>query len=238
MRIAVLILCALATPVLANQTIWKWVDERGVTHYSDRPVPGATRMEVATSTSRAAEDDSSPSYRSSSTATPSPAQQPDPAINYTRFEITRPQSNDTIANTGGDVLVGLRLEPGLNVAHNIALYMDGRLVTGFPPTALDFALKEVSRGTHSLVAVVQDGRGRRIQETRSVSFTVRQESSAQPPVGPALKPPPKPSPRAGNKMPSKQPSYAALHPTPPEIDPQTNLPEKPEPQPGGPRRGN
>ena len=48
MRI-VLLLCALAaTPVLANQPIWKWVDERGVTHYSDRPVPGATQVNVTT----------------------------------------------------------------------------------------------------------------------------------------------------------------------------------------------
>jgi hypothetical protein len=238
MRIALLLLCALATPALANQTIWKWVDERGVTHYSDRPVPGATRLEISTSTPRPTTDDTSRSY-SSSTPTPPPAQDAAPATTYTRFEVARPQANDTIVNTGGEVQVGLLLEPGLNPAHSIALYMDSRLVSGFPPTALSHTLTEVPRGTHSLVAVVQDGRGRRIQETRPVSFTVRQESSAQPPVGPSLRPPPKPSPRgAANKLPNNQPSYAALNSTPPKIDPQTNLPAKPAPPPGGPKRGN
>jgi hypothetical protein len=238
MRIALLLLCALATTALANQTIWKWVDEKGVTHYSDRPVPGATRVEVSTSVSRSAPvDDSSRSY---APTTPSPSATPaaEPPANYSRFEITQPEPNGTIANSGGEVLVSVRLEPALNVAHNMALYMDGRLVTGFPPTALDYAMKEVPRGTHSLVAVVQDGRGRRIQESQPVTFTVRQESSASPPVGPALKPPPKPTPRAANKLPNKQPSYSALNGAPAKIDPKTNLPAKPAPPPAGPRSGN
>ena len=239
MRI-VLLLCALAaTPVLANQPIWKWVDEQGVTHYSDRPVPGATQVNVTTAP-RSTDDDRAPSYSSSSSSSTATTPTQPAATAYSRFEITRPQADDTIANTGGEVLVSVRLEPSLNPGHGLALYMDGKLVPEVSATALDYSLKEVARGTHSLVAIVQDGRGRRIQETQPISFTVRQESIASPPVGPSLKPPPKPQPRRGaaNKLPTRQPSYAALNGGVPEIDPATNLPVKPPPKPAGPRQGN
>ena len=53
MRTTLLLLALLAGPALAAQTVWKWVDSNGVTHYADRPVPGATRMELSGGTSRA-----------------------------------------------------------------------------------------------------------------------------------------------------------------------------------------
>jgi len=42
-----------------------------------------------------------------------------------------------------------------------------------------------------LTAIIQDSRGTRVQ-TAEVTFHVRQESVAQPPVGPTLRPPPRP----------------------------------------------
>jgi hypothetical protein len=81
---------------------------------------------------------------------------------------------------------------------------------------------------HTLIAVIQDGRGNRIQESALVSFMVRQESVGQPPVGPALRPPPKPrGQQAGNKLPTSQPSYAALNGAQPKIDPRSNKPVRP-----------
>jgi hypothetical protein len=71
-----------------------------------------------------------------------------------------------------------------------------------------------------------------------VEFTVRQESIAQPPVGPSMRPPPKPTPRprGANKLPTTQPTYGALNGTTPVINPATNLPypKKPAPKPGKP----
>ena len=91
-----------------------------------------------------------------------------------------------------------------------------------------------------MTATVTDQGGKQLQETGSVVFTVRQESTAQPPVGPALRPPNKPQPRprtgAANKLPSTQPSYGALNGSTPLINPATNLPvvKKFTPKPGKP----
>jgi hypothetical protein len=223
MRTALIVLALLAAPAFAGQTVWKWVDEKGITHYSDQPIPGAQRVEISTGTTREPATDA-PS--SSPTSNPTSLQ---PAVSsYRDFEIWKPGDQDTIANSGGAVDVRLRYEPNLQRGHSVFLYLDGRLVQDFPPTAMDYTLRDVARGQHSLVAIIQDARGTRLQESAQVHFTVRQESVAQPPVGPALRPPPKPrAQEAGNKVLQTQPSYSALNGGQPKINPRTNKPVRP-----------
>jgi len=187
MRTALMLLALLAVPALAGQTVWKWVDEKGVTHYSDQPVPGAQRVEIAVG-SRANPPNTTPSYSSSS----SPSQ---PAAGYRNFEVLKPRTDDVYINTAGTVEVRIAFEPELQTGHTISLFLNRTRVPDFPPNAQEFTLQNVPRGTHTLVALIQDQRGATVQETPPVTFTVRQESIANPPVGPSLRPPPRPQPR-------------------------------------------
>jgi hypothetical protein len=221
MRTALLILAFLAAPAFASQSVWKWVDDQGVTHYSDQPVPGAQRVDISVG-SRA---DSMPTTPSASAS--SPNRNPGDVTNYRDFEIWKPGNQDTIANTGGAVDVRLRFEPTLQPGHSIYLYLDGRLVEDFPPNATEYTLNEVPRGVHTLLAVIRD-RSKVLQESPAVRFTVRQESVAQPPVGPTLRPVPKPRGQgAATKPPSSQPSYAVLNPQQSAVNPRTNKPVRP-----------
>lgn len=95
-------------------------------------------------------------------------------------------------NTGGVVQVRIRLEPAIRPRHTLALYLDGKRIENLAPGALEVDLQDVPRGTHSLVASVFDDAGKLVQQGQQVVFFVRQESVAQPPVGPILRPPPKP----------------------------------------------
>lgn len=235
MRTALLLLLALAAPVLSSTAhatdVWKWVDEKGITHYSDQPVVGATKIEVRTGNAI----ESAPPAAASESATPQPA-----VTNYRNFEIWRPEPDQTFSNTGGQINVEIRIEPALQPLHQLSLYLDGKLVTGFARNALSYSLTDVPRGSHQVTAAVADRNGKTIQETSSVVFQVRQESIANPPVGPGVRPaPPKPTPhpRASNKMPTQQPSYNALNGSAHAvIDPATNMPvvKKPAPKPGKP----
>ena len=130
MRTLSLLLVLLAGPALAGQTVWKWVDGNGVTHYSDRPVPGATRMEISTGSSVG--PTYSPDAYDSST---SPQDAPAAPAGYRSFEIWRPSQEETIPNTGGTATVNLRLEPSLQAGHSISLYLDGKIVEGFASNA-------------------------------------------------------------------------------------------------------
>jgi hypothetical protein len=135
------------------------------------------------------------------------------------------------------VTINLRVDPDLDGGHTLRLFLDGRPVEGFQPNATTYDMTNVPRGTHVAVAQIFDESGRRVQETAPVTFYVRQESIAKPPVGPALRPPPKPQPRAGNKLPSSQQSYAALNGAAPVIDPRTNKPVVPRPKDEGSKSG-
>ena len=237
MRTALLLLLALAAPVLSGTAqatdVWKWVDEKGTTHYSDQPVAGATKIEVRTGNVIGTAPGGSFSSGSSSSSA-APAADPD----YRNFEIWRPEPNQSIINTAGVVNVEVRIEPGVRQQHTLNLLLDGRAVQGYPRNALSYELREVPRGTHNVTATVTDQRGQVIATSAGVTFTVRQESIAQPPVGPSLRPPPpKPTPRASNKVLTTQPSYGALNGSAHQaIDPATNLPvvKKAAPKPGKP----
>lgn len=239
MRTALLLLLALAASGLCSTAsaadVWKWVDAKGVTHYSDQPIPGAIKIEV-----RAGNVSESRSAQPLSNDSDSNSQSQDEAGAYRNFQIVRPTSDQNIINTGGQVDVEIRIAPPVQATHRVNLFLDGKLVTGFPRNAVIYALTAVPRGTHNLTAVIADASGNTIQESPPVTFNVRQESIAQPPVGPSLGQPPKPQPRprpqntAKNKVLTKQPSYDALNGGPPEMDPATNRPvQKKKPAPTG-----
>jgi len=185
MRTLILLIGLLALPAFASQTVWKWVDEKGVTHFSDQPIPGATKQEISSSNTNAG---ATPRYSAPSSAPP-PV---DTGPSYRKFEISTPVNDQNFVNTGGQVKVTLRIDPALQSGHQLILTLDGQPVTSFPRNTAQFDLKEISRGTHTVRGEIQDGRGTRLQETAPVTFYVRQESMAKPPVGPALRPPVKP----------------------------------------------
>lgn len=167
MRYVPALLLLLTMPVLAA-TVWKWRDASGVVHFSDQPVPGAEQVNV----------------QSSSTYTPAPAQSSassqatsTPAtVTYKNVEIWKPNAEETIANTAGLVGVGVRVEPALAAGHRLALYMDGRLVSGFPQQGTEYEMSEVERGAHTLVLAVVDAQGKQVTTSSPVQFYVRQPS--------------------------------------------------------------
>lgn len=216
MRTALYVLLALAAPALAGQTVYTWKDEKGVTHFSDQPQPGAEKMELQASPKPAATP--APTY-SSPTSTPAPAKA---GPVYSRFVITSPQQDQTFANTGGKVSVQLAATPNIGNGHTVALYLDGSPVSDFPPMSTTYEFAEMPRGTHTLKAVVSQN-GKQIQETPPVTFHVRQESAAKPPVGPTVRPS-TPKRTAGNKLRTTQPTYQALNGGKATIDPSTNKP--------------
>jgi hypothetical protein len=236
MRTALYVLLALAVPAFAGQTVYKWVDEKGVTHFSDQPTAGAEKVELSSGPNRAASE-APPSY-----APPVQQEEAPQGPAYARFVVDKPQQDEAIINTGGVVRVSLASTPALSSEHQVALYLDGAPVQDFASQSMSHELSNVPRGAHTVKAVVSTNQGRVIQETPTVTFHVRQESVAQPPVGPTMrnnnnKPPRRTS---GNKLRTEQPSYSALNGGKASMDPRTNMPivTKPLPAPAGPKAGN
>ncbi len=175
-------LCLALCCAQAGTTLYKWVDADGVTHYSDRPEPGAQKVKIA----------EAQTYQGGGAKPADQRRQPShPATekSYTHLAITNPEDGAVLWNTGGHVEVGADLEPGLADGHQLWFLVDGKsqAASADGPTSL-----ELARGTHTIAASVTDAAGLELITSAPISVIVRQTSTAQPPQGPALPKPTKP----------------------------------------------
>ena len=149
LRISLMFLAALGSTAHAAEGVWKWVDSQGVTHYADRPVPGAVRIDIKVQSGPVPETDLA-SPAGTTTAARAVSVQPP----YSQLEIWKPAPEESVVNTSGVVQVRMRLEPAIRPRHTLAVYLDGKRVENLAPGALAVDLQDVPRGTHSLVASV------------------------------------------------------------------------------------
>jgi hypothetical protein len=157
---------ALACASAFAATVYKWVDEKGVVHYSDQPHPNAQEVDVK----------SAQTYQSTG-VTPSrgPANEQLTA-SYRLCAVSRPENDEVFLNTD-TVVAKVRLDPQLRPGDRIAITLDGKAVQTAAST--DATLK-VERGSHSLTAVVEGSDGKAVCTTPSVTFHVRQPSKLAP----------------------------------------------------------
>jgi Domain of unknown function (DUF4124) len=181
--------------------VWTWVDEQGTRHYSDRPVEGATQIEVAApQTFEGAAPTQPPAQSTTSSDTAA-------AAAYSVLDIVRPQRGETLANTGTELTVELATYPALQPAHRIVLDLDGERLP-ISSRDLSITLSDVFRGEHTLSAAIVGIDGTELARSSPVTFIMRQRSGQQPvpqTTGPArplvTRPPtappqPRPQPRA------------------------------------------
>jgi hypothetical protein len=167
------LLSALATTVASAAPAWRWVDADGTVHYSDRPVPGATQVELPT-TARPA----TAARTSQPGAAPvTPTTQAGPG--YTRFDIVSPAQQETLWNTGGTVTVQVEVQPGLQQGHRLDLMYDGERLN-LAASGASFTLNEVFRGIHTVQAVIVDGSNTVLLRSLPVQFMVQQTSLQNP----------------------------------------------------------
>jgi hypothetical protein len=161
----------LLSATAAAATVYKWVDERGVTHYSDQPHPNATTVDV-----KPAQTVSGPASRSASSANTAVSEE---ERTYPVCELYRPENDEVFLNTS-TVTAKLRLEPTLAPGDQIGIAVDGKRLTNQPRTGTDFVLSGVERGTHTVFAVVANAAGKPLCTTAPVTFHVRQPSVQAP----------------------------------------------------------
>ena len=161
------LLCAAGT---AFAQAYKWTDENGVVHYSDRPQPGAEEFVLP---------ESRPATRivppRASAPRPDREEEPEeePDTGYNRLDIVTPDAEETLWNIQGNLNVQLDLQPSLKRGHQIRVYFDGepRMVSG-----PNFTLTEVYRGSHNLQVEVVDATGRLQIRSTPIRFYVQQTS--------------------------------------------------------------
>ncbi len=160
--------------LLASATVlaqaYRWVDEDGITHYSDVPTEGAEEVQL----SEYSRNTGARLYRERAPSS-AEAEQPadDQPFRYESLSISSPGPEETLWNIDGVLNVSVAVSPGLQSGHQLRVYYNGqqRLVSG-----TSFQIEEVFRGVHNLQAEVIDATGRLMIRSETNRFYVQQNS--------------------------------------------------------------
>ena len=166
----IVILLGLFASGFALAQAYKWTDADGVVHYSDRPQPGATEVDLGKySAPHGNSLARKPLPRRSSAANANATS----AFRYSSLEVVSPAAEQTLWNIEATLSVSLALSPALQSGHQVRVYFDG---TPQEVAGLSFQLQEVYRGAHNLQAEVVDQAGKVLIRSQPSRFYVQQTS--------------------------------------------------------------
>jgi hypothetical protein len=173
MRTLLFTLMSIACTVAVSATVYKWVDENGVVHYSDQPHENAQKVELK-----------APQTYSAPKTPPAPTQPartpvPKPAPAYQSCSISEPTNDQVFMNTD-TVTAGVTVQPAVRPGDSAVVTLDGQRVPGVPANGGAFTISPVDRGTHSIQMVVQDPTGATLCQSPAVTFHVHQPSLQSP----------------------------------------------------------
>ncbi len=170
---AIFLLLGLLAASAALSQAYRWVDENGVVHYSDRPEPGA---ELFILPEYSASRRGRTYQRPAATSRPTQGNQASPAtvpFRYERVEISSPGAEETLWNIEGILNVSITVTPALKAGHQVRAYFngDGEIVSG-----TSFQIEEVYRGVHNLQVEIIDENGKLMIRSRANRFYVQQNT--------------------------------------------------------------
>lgn len=174
MRTILFTLLFLACTVATAATVYKWVDEDGVTHYSDQPHQNAQKVELKAPQTFTAPKPTGPTqpFRNA------PPRQSGEKI-YTSCAMSEPTADQVFMNTD-TVSAGVTAQPGVRPSDTVLVTMDGAPVPGVPAGGGQFTITPVDRGEHTIQMVIKDSAGNTLCSSPSVTFHVRQPSLQSP----------------------------------------------------------
>jgi hypothetical protein len=171
MRTLLFTLMSVACTVAVSATVYKWVDENGVVHFSDQPHENAEKMQLkAPQTYSAPKTPTEPPPRQAASKS-APA--------YQSCAISEPTNDQMFMNTD-TVTAGVTVQPAVRPGDTAVVTLDGQRVPGVPPSGGQFTISPVDRGTHSIQMTVQDSTGATVCTSPAVTFHVQQPSLQSP----------------------------------------------------------
>lgn len=153
-----------------SATVYKWVDDNGVVHFSDQPNPKAQKIEVAGAQTYGAPATSAPSAAAAPVAPLPPGGPPvcvidTPAPGQVFLDTFSISGHVTLAHAGPE-------------GSQTQLRMDGNDITAQLGPNGSFALNQIARGDHTLTLQVTSDHGDVTCQGNSVTFSIRQRAAA------------------------------------------------------------
>ena len=152
LHLTLLFLTLFALPAVLGETLYKWVDDQGNVHYSDKPQPGATKLHLPKPTTYAAPTTAMPPQVSGAESKRGNRT----AAGYTDFEIAAPGPEQTYWNVQS-VTVSLSVQPALHNGDTVTITLDGK--SQGPGASTSATFDGLDRGAHTVSATLQMAKG-------------------------------------------------------------------------------
>jgi len=160
------LLLLLTFPALGGAAVYKWVDQQGRTHYSDKPVEGAQPVPVTVGRD-------APETTGNGSSSSDQASRSSPGTGaYKSFQIVSPEENQTFRDPAGVIPVRLLIDPAMPPDQHLRLMLDGQPVPG-KVQGTQLALKGLPLGSHRLQADLLDAQDNTVASTPPVDFNLR-----------------------------------------------------------------
>ena len=169
----ILVLFLVFVCATANAEVFRRVGPDGQVYFSDRPGPDAEHIEVTPAQAVTLPAVPEVTQASEQEGDAAAEQEAVDSAAYSLFTIISPVRDQAIRANDGNVTAHLMLQPGLRTGHSIALRIDGE--DGRNTSIADdmsVELGNLSRGLHTIQAVVVDAGGNELIRTESVNFNV------------------------------------------------------------------
>ena len=166
----VLALCAGVLWVLpAAADVYRSVDEHGHVVFSDKPSPGAQKVDIPPPQTIPAEQVKNPDIKPSAQATPG----------YKTVAIVSPKDQQAIRANNGNLSISATVDPPLHPQDTLVLYLDGQERSSSKSGT--FQLTNLDRGEHEAHVVIRDSNSGQVKDTSpSVTFYVLRHSVLHP----------------------------------------------------------
>ena len=163
----------IATPILAGDPVYRWVDKAGVVHYGGQPpskdAKPATLPEIQTYSGRAANKalPLSPLDTSVKPAATAPIKE---------MRILSPVQDEIFRDLQAGVSVAVAVLPALPTGAGVVFYLDGAAKNAKPSPVTSMTFNGVERGEHTVTAAAVDATGKELMRAPPVTF------HAKPPI--------------------------------------------------------
>lgn len=180
-------------PTNQNQ-VYKWVDEDGVVHYTDKPpADGAQPAKLKPlQTYKGGTNPKLGNFERSGAAGGKPA-----AAGNVQIDIVTPAGDETFRGAERVVPVAVMVTPQLQPGQKLIYLLDGTPAST-PVADTSFALTGVERGAHTVSVTLVDESGNQLGASTAVTFHMKPPTlDRSPPATPpsTTPPPPKPKPK-------------------------------------------
>jgi Domain of unknown function (DUF4124) len=161
-----------------SATVYKWVDENGVTHYSDQPNPKAEKLQISGAQTYGAKD----AAVAAPASTASTTRPPPPVV----CAIDSPSAGQVFIDA--DSVSGhVTLNHVVGEDNQAILRVDGTDISALMAAGGAFTIPQLERGDHTLTLQVTNPQGEVVCTASAVAFSIRQRSVIPPtaPTAPA-----------------------------------------------------